>query len=153
MESNDEKVTKLKVLIDYISELVENKYIVKSEYSTDYRDTEVIVVQEQDGTKTVFYGNIDPLYDYFEINIFADSIREAKNTANLLGKLIGQMIFRNYQVTENNQNFQDKWEIIFSQYANPQTINYQDIRRVSYSLTLQCIISKIYRKEIEENGK
>ena len=40
----------------------------------------------------------------------------------------------------------------FSQYANPQTINYQDIRRVSYALTLQCIISKIYRKEIEENG-
>ena len=101
MESNDEKVTKLKVLIDYISELVGDKYIVKPEYSTDFRDTEVIVVQEQDGTKTVFYGNIDPLYDYFEINIFADSIREAKNTANLLGKLIGQMVFRNYQVILN----------------------------------------------------
>lgn len=148
MESNDEKVTKLKVLIDYISELVGDKYIVKSEYSTDYRDTEVIVVQEQDGTKTVFYGNIDPLYNYFEINIFADSIREAKNTANLLGKLIGQSVYRDYEVEENNKKYKDKWKIIFSQYANPQTINYQDIRRVSYALTLQCIISKVFRKEI-----
>lgn len=151
MELNKE-ITKQDVLIDYISELVGDEYIVKPEYSTDYRDVQVIVVQEQSGEKIVFFGNIDPLYDYFEINIFADSIREAKNTANLLGKLIGQMVFRNYQVTENNQNFQDKWEIIFSQYANPQTINYKDIRRVSYALTLQCIISKIYRKEIEENG-
>lgn len=148
MESNDEKVTKLKVLIDYISELVGDKYIVKSEYSTDYRDTEVIVVQEQDGIKTVFYGNIDPLYDYFEINIFADSIREVKNTATLLGKLIGQSVYRDYEVEENNKKYKDKWKIIFKQYSNPQTINYQDIRRVSYSLTLQCIISKVFRKEI-----
>ena len=36
MESNDEKVTKLKVLIDYISQIVGDKYIVKPEYSTDY---------------------------------------------------------------------------------------------------------------------
>ena len=148
MESNDEKVTKLKVLIDYISEIVGDKYIVKPEYSTDYRDTEVIVVQEQDGAKTVFYGNIDPLYNYFEINIFADSIREAKNTANLLGKLIGQSVYRDYEVEENNKKYKDKWKIIFKQYSNPQTINYQDIRRVSYALTLQCIISKVFRKEI-----
>lgn len=150
MELN--KITKQDVLIDYISELVEDKYIVKPEYSTDYRDIQVIVVQEQSGEKIVFFGNVDAMNDYFEINIFATSIRKAKETATLLGKLIGQSVYRDYEVEENNKKYKDKWKIIFSQYANPQTINYQDIRRVSYALTLQCIISKIYRKEIEENG-
>ena len=151
MELNKE-ITKQDVLIDYISELVGDEYIVKSEYSTDYRDIQVIVIQEQSGEKVVFFGNIDPMNDYFEINIFATSIRKAKETANLLGRLIGQSVYRDYEVEENNKKYKDKWEIIFSQYANPQTINYQDIRRVSYALTLQCIISKIYRKEIEENA-
>lgn len=150
MELN--KITKQDVLIDYISELVGDKYIVKPEYSTDYRNVQVIVVQEQSGEKIVFFGNIDPMNDYFEINIFATSIRKAKETANLLGRLIGQSVYRDYEVEENNKKYKDKWKIIFKQYSNPQTINYQDIRRVSYSLTLQCIISKIYRKEIEENG-
>lgn len=151
MELNKE-ITKQDVLIDYISELVGDEYIVKSEYSTDYRDIQVIVIQEQSGEKVVFFGNIDPMNDYFEINIFATSIRKAKETANLLGRLIGQSVYRDYEVEENNKKYKDKWKIIFKQYSNPQTINYQDIRRVSYSLTLQCIISKIYRKEIEENG-
>lgn len=146
MELN--KITKQGVLIDYISELVGDKYIVKSEYSTDYRDIQVIVVQEQSGEKIVFFGNIDTMNDYFEINIFATSIRVAKETATLLGKLIGQSVYRDYEVEENNKKYKDKWKIIFKQYSNPQTINYQDIRRVSYALTLQCIISKVFRKEI-----
>lgn len=147
MELNKE-ITKQDVLIDYISELVGDKYIVKPEYSTDYRDVQVIVVQEQSGEKVVFFGNIDTMNDYFEINIFATSIRVAKETANLLGRLIGQSVYRDYEVEENNKKYKDKWKIIFKQYSNPQTINYQDIRRVSYSLTLQCIISKVFRKEI-----
>lgn len=147
MELNKE-ITKQDVLIDYISELVGDEYIVKSEYSTDYRDIQVIVVQEQSGEKVVFFGNIDPMNDYFEINIFATSIRKAKETANLLGRLIGQSVYRDYEVEENNKKYKDKWKIIFKQYSNPQTINYQDIRRVSYALTLQCIISKVFRKEI-----
>lgn len=146
MELN--KITKQDVLIDYISELVGDEYIVKSEYNTDYRDIQVIVIQEQSGEKVVFFGNIDPMNDYFEINIFATSIRKAKETANLLGRLIGQSVYRDYEVEENNKTYKDKWKIIFKQYSNPQTINYQDIRRVSYSLTLQCIISKVFRKEI-----
>lgn len=147
MELNKE-ITKQDVLIDYISELVGDEYIVKSEYSTDYRDIQVIVIQEQSGEKVVFFGNIDPMNDYFEINIFATSIRKAKETANLLGRLIGQSVYRDYEVEENNKKYKDKWKIIFKQYSNPQTINYQDIRRVSYALTLQCIISKVFRKEI-----
>lgn len=147
MELNKE-ITKQDVLIDYISELVGDEYIVKPEYSTDYRDIQVIVVQEQSGEKIVFFGNIDTMNDYFEINIFATSIRVAKETATLLGKLIGQSVYRDYEVEENNKKYKDKWKIIFKQYSNPQTINYQDIRRVSYSLTLQCIISKVFRKEI-----
>lgn len=146
MESN-KKITKLDVLIDYISELVENDYIVKSEYSTNYRDTKVIVVQENDGEKVVFFGSVDSLNDYFEINIFSDSIREAKNIASLLGSLIGQSIYRDYRVEEENKKYKDKWKMIFKQYSNPQIINYQDIRRVSYMLTLQCIITKVFRKE------
>lgn len=146
MELN--KITKQDVLIDYISELVGDEYIVKPEYSTDYRDVQVIVVQEQSGEKIVFFGNIDTMNDYFEINIFATSIRVAKETATLLGKLIGQSVYRDYEVEENNKKYKDKWKIIFKQYSNPQTINYQDIRRVSYALTLQCIISKVFRKEI-----
>lgn len=147
MELNKE-ITKQDVLIDYISELVGDEYIVKSEYSTDYRDIQVIVIQEQSGEKVVFFGNIDPMNDYFEINIFATSIRKAKETANLLGRLIGQSVYRDYEVEKNNKKYKDKWKIIFKQYSNPQTINYQDIRRVSYALTLQCIISKVFRKEI-----
>lgn len=147
MELNKE-ITKQDVLIDYISELVGDEYIVKSEYSTDYRDIQVIVVQEQSGEKVVFFGNVDPMNDYFEINIFATSIRKAKETANLLGRLIGKSVYRDYEVEENNKKYKDKWKIIFKQYSNPQTINYQDIRRVSYALTLQCIISKVFRKEI-----
>lgn len=146
MELN--KITKQGVLIDYISELVGDKYIVKPEYSTDYKDIQVIVVQEQSGEKVVFFGNVDAMNDYFEINIFATSIRKAKETANLLGRLIGQSVYRDYEVEENNKKYKDKWKIIFKQYSNPQTINYQDIRRVSYALTLQCIISKVFRKEI-----
>lgn len=146
MELN--KITKQGVLIDYISELVGDKYIVKPEYSTDYKDIQVIVVQEQSGEKVVFFGNVDAMNDYFEINIFATSIRKAKETANLLGRLIGQSVYRDYEVEENNKTYKDKWKIIFKQYSNPQTINYQDIRRVSYALTLQCIISKVFRKEI-----
>lgn len=146
MELN--KITKQDVLIDYISELVGDEYIVKSEYNTDYRDIQVIVIQEQNGEKVVFFGNVDPMNDYFEINIFATSIRVAKETATLLGKLIGQSVYRDYELEENNKTYKDKWKIIFKQYSNPQTINYQDIRRVSYSLTIQCIISKVFRKEI-----
>ena len=146
MELN--KITKQYVLIDSISELVGDEYIVKSEYSTDYRDVQVIVVQEQSGEKVVFFGDVDSMNDYFEINIFATSIRVAKETATLLGKLIGTSVYRDYEVAENNKKYKDKWKIIFKQYSNPQTINYQDIRRVSYSLTLQCIISKVFRKEI-----
>ena len=43
---------------------------------------------------------------------------------------------------ENNGKL-ERWQIIFTQYVNPQTIEYMDIRRVGYNSTLQCIISKI----------
>ena len=36
-----------------------------------------------------------------------------------------------------------KWQIIIKQFANPRTIEYKDIRRVSYTMTMQTIVNRI----------
>lgn len=142
------ELNKIDVLIDYISELVGKDYKVKSEYNTNFRDEKIIVIQEHPGEKIVFFENIEPLFDYYEITIFTDSIREAKATSELLGGLIGKSIYRDYEKFQKNRKLFEKWKIIFKQYSNPQTIEYKDIRRVGYNLTLQTIINEVYRKEI-----
>lgn len=141
------KLNKLDVLIDYIQEITNKKYIVKSEYNTNYRDKKVIIVQAQDGEKVIFYGNCPPLYDYFEITIFDTSIREAKETSEKIGNLIGQAIYRDYKYNTDINTIFEKWKLIFKQNTNPQTLEYKDIRRVGYNLTLQCVINKIYERE------
>lgn len=122
------------VLISYIQSLFTD-YQVKAEFSTNDKDKKVIVVQEQPGEKVVFYGDITPLFNYYQINIFGLTIRENKNIATDIGELIGKHII----VTYENQ----KWQLIFSQYSNPQAIEYQDIRRVGYSATLKCVVNQI----------
>lgn len=114
-------------------------YNIKAEYSTNDNDTKVIVVQETSGQKQVFFGNIEPLYNYFNIEIFGDSIEQEYKTANVLGNLIGKTIY--YEFIFDNESF--TYEIIFKQYTNPRTIQYYDTRRVSYMLTLQCVINQI----------
>jgi hypothetical protein len=89
----------------------------------------------------VFYSDIDHLYNYFNIEIFGDNIEDEYKTANKLGNLIGTT---QYVTIDINKNKSETWEIIFKQYTNPRTIQYYDIRRVSYTMTLQCVISKIY---------
>lgn len=122
------------VLISYLQSLFEN-YKVKAEFSTNDTDKRVIVCQEQPGQKIVFFGDIDPLFNYFQVNVYGLTIRENYETANAIGKLIGKHVIFDYEG--------GKWQIIFKQYSNPQAIEYLDIRRVGYSATLQCIINQV----------
>ncbi len=132
---------KNEVLISHLNNILNNYgYLIKAEWSTNDKDINVIVVQETSGTKQVFYGDIDPLYNYFNIEIFGDNIEHEYKTAKLLGDLIGTTAYVDIQ---DNSGI-NTYEIIFKQYTNPRTIQYYDIRRVSYILTLQCVISKVY---------
>ena len=125
---------KEEVLINYLQSIFKD-YKLKAEYSTNDDDLKIIVVQEQPGQKVVFFGDIDPLFNYYEVQIYGKSIRENKETANQIGDLIGKHIIHEY---DNN-----KYQIIFKQYSNPQAIEYMDIRRVGYTATLQCIINQV----------
>jgi hypothetical protein len=95
----------------------------------------VIVVQEESGEKIVFYGDVNPLFNYYNISIYGDSIKSEKDTSVLIGSLIGKHVIVDY----NGQ----KWQLIFSQLANPRTIQYMDIRRVAYTMTLRCIVNRV----------
>lgn len=125
---------KNEVLISYLQSVFTN-YLVKAEFSTNDDDKRVIVVQEQPGNKIVFFGDIDPLFNYFQVNVYGLTMKENYQTANTIGKLIGTHAIYNY----NNE----KWQIIFKQYSNPQAIEYLDIRRIGYTATLQVIINQI----------
>lgn len=125
---------KNRVLISYLQSQFTD-YQVKAEFSTNDSDKKVIVVQEQPGEKIVFYGDITPLFNYYQVNIYGLSIRENKNTATQIGELIGKHV----QVTYGEHT----WQIIFMQYSNPQAIEYMDIRRVGYSATLKCVVNQI----------
>lgn len=132
------------VLIDFLNDYADthvpnNTWKFKAEYSTNDNDLEVVVVQEQTGNKVIFYDeNTMPLYNYYNITIYGNSIRSQKNLSLFLGNLIGL----NYFEVDNNGTT-EKWEIIFKQWSNFQPIEYQDIRRVGYTATMQCIVSKI----------
>jgi hypothetical protein len=131
-------VMKNLVLIKFIQSLYP-KFKVKAVHSTNNNDEEVIVVQEQTGQKVVFYGDIDPLFNYYEIVIYGKSIKEMKTISTELGDLIGSNNIINYQ----NGLVNEKWQIIFKQYSNPQAIEYMDIRRVGYSMVFQCIVNRV----------
>lgn len=135
------------ILIDYIQELVNNytteKWKIKAEYSTNDNDKRVITIQEQTGEKTVFYGNITPMFNYYMFDIYGLSIQECKNISLMLGYLIGKNVIREV----NNNGKLEKWQIMFIQWANPQPIEYLDIRRVGYNATYKCVVNKIYEEE------
>lgn len=135
---------KNEVLIAYLKTLIEN-FKIKAEYSTNDNDLKVIVVQEIPGNKVVFFGNCEPMFNYFSIDVFGKSIQEEKETAGILGNLIGKTA----SIKFNIDNKVETWRLIFKQVTNPQSINYQDIRRIGYNLTLQTIITKVYEEEIE----
>lgn len=122
------------VLINYLQTLTD-EYKFKAEYSTNDNDTNVIVVQEEAGEKIVFFGDVTPLFNYYTISIYGDNIKDEKDTSVILGQVIGKPV----TVDFNGQ----KWQIIFKQLANPRTIQYMDIRRVAYTMTLKCIVNRI----------
>lgn len=137
MDNNDLKHKNL-VLIDYLRDIIPN-YVVRAEYSTNDEDKEVIVVQETSGQKIVFYET-NPLYNYYNIDIFGLSIQSAKEVSVEIGNLIGKNIYFNW---ERKNKETEKWQIMVKQFDNPRTIEYSDIRRVSYTMTLQCIVNRI----------
>ena len=121
------------VLIDYLRSFITD-YKIKPEYSTDCNDRQVIVVTETSGQKIVLWDTT-PLYNYYDVNIYGDSIKNAKETSVEIGNLIGKNIYFDWK--------DQKWQIIFKQFTNPRTIAYEDIRRVAYTSTLQCIVNRI----------
>lgn len=131
------------VLIKYLQQII-NKYStenwkIKAEYSTNDNDKRVITVQEQSGSKEVFYADIMPLFNYYMIDIYGLSIQECKNISLIIGNLIGKSILIKCE--------KETWQIIFSQWVNPQAIEYMDIRRIGYNSTLKCIVDKVSEEE------
>lgn len=126
------------VLINFLQsnkvDLGLSNFKIKSEYSLDDKDINVLVVQMQEGEKQVLYDN-QKLYDYFLIEIFGQSIREEKAIATTLNDLIGNNIITEY----NNK----KYQILFMQFSNAQTIMYEDIQRVGYTLTVRVVLNEI----------
>jgi hypothetical protein len=125
------------VVIQYFQNLLDSysQWKIKAEYSTSDNDSRVIVIQEQAGERQVFYGDVEPLYNYYMINIYGLTIRESKELSVLISNLIGEN-----EIVEYNG---EKWQIMFSQYSNPQAIEYLDIKRIGYSATMKCIVNKI----------
>lgn len=121
------------ILITYLQSIIQD-YKFKSEYLTNDNDIKVIIVQETVGEKDVLYGD-KKLNNYFQIQVFGTSIREQKATSVVLGNLIGE----NVKVEYGNKTYQ----ILLQQLSNPQSIVYEDIRRVGYSMILKTIIEEI----------
>lgn len=121
------------VLIDYLRSIT-NNFIVRAEYSTFDDDKNVIVVQEEAGNKVIFYDG-SSIYNYYNVDIFGENIQTCKNLSVDIGNLIGNNIYFDWK----NQ----KWQILIKQFSNPRTLEWSDIRRVSYTMTLQCIINRI----------
>jgi hypothetical protein len=117
------------VLIDYLKTIIDG-YRIKAEYSTNDDDVQVIVVTETSGPKAVLWGT-NPVYNYYDINIYGDNIKNAKETSVDIGNLIGQNIYFEWN--------EQKWQIMVKQFANPRTIMYEDIRRVAYTSTLNAL--------------
>lgn len=129
------------VLCSYLDSII-NGYKVKAEYSTNSQDTQVIVVQETSGSKEIFF-EANPIYNYYNVDIFGDNIQNAKNISVEIGNLIGKDIYFDYVVGHGTNQEVQKWQIIIKQFANPRTIEYKDIRRVSYTMTMQTIVNRI----------
>ena len=137
MTNNDIKNKNL-ILCNYLDSII-NDYKFKLEYSTNSNDIKVVVVQETSGQKEIFY-DANPIYNYYNIDIYGDNIKNAKDVSVEIGNLIGQDIYYNWT---NKDKQVEKWQIIIKQFANPRTIYYDDIRRVSYTMTMQCIVNRI----------
>ena len=128
------------VMIDFLKDYIDDdSFKIKAEFSTNDNDDKVITVQEQTGEKIVFYGECEPLYNYYMIDIYGKSIQEEKKLSLLIQQLIGTNNIIKKQVNGKTQT----WQIMVKQFSNFQPIEYLDIRRVGYNATMQCIVNKI----------
>lgn len=128
------------VVIDFLKDYIDDdSFKIKPEFSTNDNDDKVITVQEQTGEKIVFYGECDPLYNYYMIDIYGKNIQEEKKLSLLIQQLIGTNNMVKKQVNGKTQT----WQIMVKQFSNFQPIEYLDIRRVGYNATMQCIVNKI----------
>lgn len=128
------------VVIDFLKNYIDDdSFKIKAEFLTNDNDDKVITVQEQTGEKIVFYGECEPLYNYYMIDIYGKSIQEEKNLSLLIQQLIGTNNIVKKQVNGKTQT----WQIMVKQFSNFQPIEYLDIRRVGYNATMQCIVNKI----------
>ena len=131
------------VLITYLDGIISG-YKVKAEFSTNDNDLKVIVCQEESGQKVVFYDNDNALFNYYTINTYGDNIKEEKEVSVVLGSLIGKSVTLDYVIKEKDKpTVTQKWQIIFMQISNPRAIQYMDIRRVGYTMTLKCIVNRV----------
>ena len=124
---------KNKVLIDYLRSII-NNFIIRAEYSTNDNDKNVIVVQEESGNKVILWDT-NPIYNYYNVDIFGTNIQVSKDASVEIANLIGNNIYFNWK--------DQKWQIMIKQFSNPRTLEWSDIRRVSYTMTLQCIVNRI----------
>lgn len=131
--TNTDIKNKNKVLIDYLRSIIKD-FTIRAEYSTNDDDKNVIVVQEESGQKIVFFDG-SKLYNYYNVDIFGTNIQVSKDASVEIGNLIGNNIYFNWK--------DQKWQIMVKQFSNPRTLEWSDIRRVSYTMTLQCIVNRI----------
>lgn len=130
------------VVIDFLRSIVDG-FIIRAEYNTYDKDKEVIVVQEESGEKVVFY-DANPIYNYYNVDIFGTNIQQSKNVSVDIGNLIGNNIYFDWEFTNKDKKKEtQKWQILIKQFSNPRTLEWSDIRRVSYTMTLQCIVNRI----------
>ena len=132
---------KNKVLIDYLRSII-NDFVIRAEYSTYDEDKNVIVVQEESGSKVVFF-EANPIYNYYNVDIFGTNIQVSKEVSVDIGNLIGQNIYFEWETTKDKKKETQNWQILIKQFSNPSTLQWSDIRRVSYTMTLQVIINRI----------
>ena len=131
------------VFIKFLKQITnDSSWNFKQEYSTNDKDTKVVTVQEQAGEKVVFYGDIEPLFNYYMVNIYGASIKEEKELSTLLGYQIGI----NHYIDLEINGVQQKWQVMIKQFSNFQTIEFIDIRRVGYSSTFQVIVNKVWEE-------
>jgi len=124
------------ILIEYLKTIISG-FIFKAEYSTNDEDLKVVVVTQRPTEKQVLWCG-KKLFEAFQIEIFGDSMREAKDVANRIGELIGDNVIFTYDDYGNEQ-----YQIMFMQISNPQSIMYEDIRRIGYTMVLRTLINKI----------
>lgn len=130
------------VLIDFLRSIISN-FVIRAEYSTFDKDKNVIVVQEESGERVVFYDG-SSIYNYYNVDIFGDNIQTSKNISVDISNLIGNNIYFDWTITNDKEEKEtQKWQILIKQFSNPRTLEWTDIRRVSYTMTLQCIINRI----------